>query len=611
LAKIINPKVAVLLPVFKGIKYLLPQVKSIISQKNINLTLYLSLDPSADGSIEMLNYLEKKYKNIVVIRHEKIFKSPTKHFFFLISKINENLYDFISLSDQDDIWFDKKLITSIKVLRQTNCDCYSSSVIAFDKKKSIKKKLFKSGNQKKFDYVFESAGPGSTYLLSKNFVASFKKFLIQKKDAYNFKNYDWLIYAFARNKKFKWKIDENPSLLYRQHSRNYLGARLGIKSNIYRIKEVISGRALKEVSKLLSLLDSKNKKNLPDIKNLPKLIKNSFNFRRNFLDKFLILIYFVSTFFFGKFNKNTYHFSFTKILNIFLVFCLIFLGHNVIFQYYDIIKKISYFDHFLNFIVFSIMMVLVSKRFYLLIFNEKKNKLKFINWFKIFINSQIFSIFLPYSSFFYRHYYLNKTIQISYETLFKYTVFIFTTEQFILWFLASCSLLIISSQSLLFFPPIIIMFLFYFHYIYYDKLVLVAFKVLKFFKFFKKYKFKLSLIQNHNKLKIFSLTLVKIFINTLLFYLVSNSLGFGFNLNQIMIMVFLNEILQNFKITPYNFGVAELSFGLLFEFFLEFDLISGALFKIHLRFIEVIFYFIIGLSLNFNGVKEKIYTITK
>ena len=155
------------------------------------------------------------------------------------------------------------------------------------------------------------------------------------------------------------------------------------------------------------------------------------------------------------------------------------------------------------------------------------------------------------------------------------------------------------------------MFLFYFHYIYYDKLVLVAFKVLKFFKFFKKYKFKLSLIQNHNKLKIFSLTLVKIFINTLLFYLVSNSLGFGFNLNQIMIMVFLNEILQNFKITPYNFGVAELSFGLLFEFFLEFDLISGALFKIHLRFIEVIFYFIIGLSLNFNGVKEKIYTITK
>ena len=71
------------------------------------------------------------------------------------------------------------------------------------------------------------------------------------------------------------------------------------------------------------------------------------------------------------------------------------------------------------------------------------------------------------------------------------------------------------------------------------------------------------------------------------------------------------EILQNFKITPYNFGVAELSFGLLFEFFLEFDLISGALFKIHLRFIEVIFYFIIGLSLNLNGIKEKNYTITK
>lgn len=155
------------------------------------------------------------------------------------------------------------------------------------------------------------------------------------------------------------------------------------------------------------------------------------------------------------------------------------------------------------------------------------------------------------------------------------------------------------------------MFLFYFYYNYYDELVLVAFKVLKFIKFFKKYNFKLFLIQNHTKLQICFLTVIKIFINTLLFYLVSKSLGFGFNLNQIIIMIFLNEILQNLKITPYNLGVAELSFGLLFEFFLEFDLVSGALFKIHLRFIEVIFYFIIGLSLNINGIKEKNYIITK
>ena len=100
--------------------------------------IYLSVDPCADGSIEYVNRIKKKNKNIKVLKHSKLFRTPTKHFFFLISQINEKDYDYISLSDQDDIWFDDKIFKSIQLLKAKKVDCYSGSVIAFNDKKKKK-----------------------------------------------------------------------------------------------------------------------------------------------------------------------------------------------------------------------------------------------------------------------------------------------------------------------------------------------------------------------------------------------------------------------------------------------------------------------------------------
>lgn len=41
-------------------------------------------------------------------------------------------------------------------------------------------------------------------------------------------SHDWIAYAVTRSKKYKWVIDSNSYILYRQHSLNVQGARLGI-----------------------------------------------------------------------------------------------------------------------------------------------------------------------------------------------------------------------------------------------------------------------------------------------------------------------------------------------------------------------------------------------
>ena len=110
--------VAILMPTYKGIKYIKQQIQSIIRQKKVNLTLIISIDPSPDGTFDFLIKLSKSFKNIEIIKHYNNFGSPTKNFFYLLSKVDANKYDYIGLADHDDIWKDDKIINGINLLKK-------------------------------------------------------------------------------------------------------------------------------------------------------------------------------------------------------------------------------------------------------------------------------------------------------------------------------------------------------------------------------------------------------------------------------------------------------------------------------------------------------------
>ena len=107
-------KIAILLPVFNGSKFLKSQIETIQKQKKVNFDIFISVDRSSDNSKFICHQLSKKYKNIKVLKHNKVFGSASKNFFYLLTKVNFKKYKYISLTDQDDLWFKDKLIDSKK-----------------------------------------------------------------------------------------------------------------------------------------------------------------------------------------------------------------------------------------------------------------------------------------------------------------------------------------------------------------------------------------------------------------------------------------------------------------------------------------------------------------
>jgi rhamnosyltransferase len=159
------PRVAVLLASFNGELYIKEQIMSILDQEGVFIDLFISDDFSSDLTVNIIKKINKK--NIILLRPKSRLGSPSKNFFNLISSVDIAKYDFFSFSDQDDIWFKDKIFKAIKLLNKIKASGYSSNFTAmWENGKKIN--FRKDYNQKKFDYIFESAGPGCSYLIRKD-----------------------------------------------------------------------------------------------------------------------------------------------------------------------------------------------------------------------------------------------------------------------------------------------------------------------------------------------------------------------------------------------------------------------------------------------------------
>ncbi len=237
------PKVAILMPTFNGARFLENQINSINSQSNVLPTTFIYDDKSYDNSLQIAqNYSLVNVKYISSLPNISNQKSAAISFYRIINGINiPSDFEYIALADQDDIWFSDKLSRAINCLKYNKCGGYSSSVIAYWED-GFNKYLKKSGNTSIKNSLFESAGPGCTYVLTREVFDLFQEFL--KKNINVIKKldfHDWSIYGFVTNNGFKWHIDPNPSMYYRQHSNNSFGASFSIEQKVKRVKMILDG----------------------------------------------------------------------------------------------------------------------------------------------------------------------------------------------------------------------------------------------------------------------------------------------------------------------------------------------------------------------------------
>jgi rhamnosyltransferase len=249
-----NPRIAVLLAAYNGENWLTEQVQSILAQKDVDVRIFVSLDKSSDASKSLLETMAAANSRIIFLG-ETVRGSAGKNFYGLIK--NQDIprdFDYYCLADQDDIWLDEKLSRAVARLKETVSCGYSSNVTAFWAS-GERRMIVKSQPQRKWDYFFEAAGPGCTYVLEAGLYKDLVDFVRASEiPVERFEAHDWLIYAFARSRCYPWTIDERSYMLYRQHASNQVGANKGMRAYLKRFRMVMSGNWFNRAETLIRIL---------------------------------------------------------------------------------------------------------------------------------------------------------------------------------------------------------------------------------------------------------------------------------------------------------------------------------------------------------------------
>lgn len=258
LTEVTLPRVAVCLAAFNGMRYLQPQVESIFAQSGVVITLFVSVDRSTDGTEEWFRALQSQNVHVELLPCGESFGGAAANFFRLVRDIDFSPFDYVAYADQDDLWLPEKLKRAVDTLVEKGADGYSSDVIAFwesGRSRYIKK----SYPQQRWDYLFESAGPGCTFVISRPLAVSLQTLLrANQQKALRVGLHDWFTYAFARSHGYKWVIDPFGSLMYRQHGDNQVGVNAGLSAWLWRAKKVLNGWGLSQARLIADLVGVQN-----------------------------------------------------------------------------------------------------------------------------------------------------------------------------------------------------------------------------------------------------------------------------------------------------------------------------------------------------------------
>lgn len=219
-------RVVVLLATYQGMPWLPDQLASILDQRDVEVRIVVSDDGSDDGTLDALAAATPG--RVTLLPRRETGGGSAQNFLHLIDVAEVDADEYVAFADQDDLWLPDKLSRHVTLLKHHEADAVSSSIEALYPDGS-RKLIRKDHPQRRLDFICESPGPGSTYLLTPAAFATIRADLATGVvDEAQVGFHDWLIYALLRARGRKWLIDHWPSVTYRQHESNEMGANRGL-----------------------------------------------------------------------------------------------------------------------------------------------------------------------------------------------------------------------------------------------------------------------------------------------------------------------------------------------------------------------------------------------
>lgn len=240
------PRFAVCLAAYNGMAFIAEQIQSILAQDGVVLQLFVSVDKSMDGTEERLAAWAMAEPRLTLLPCGNRFGNAGRNFYRLLRDVDLTGFDYLSFADQDDIWQVEKLWRAHRTITTLKVSGYSSNFTAFwPSGKS--KRINKAWQQRAYDYLFESAGPGCTYVMRRGLALALQDLVRRSGSSLSGIDYhDWLTYAFARSHHYSWVIDDWSSISYRQHASNQIGVNAGWRSFRLRARKVLSGYGFRQ-----------------------------------------------------------------------------------------------------------------------------------------------------------------------------------------------------------------------------------------------------------------------------------------------------------------------------------------------------------------------------
>lgn len=245
-------KIAILMATYNGEKYICQQIDSILSQTCKDWELYIHDDGSTDNTIAAVESYVEKYPNKIHLIDGKSTGGAKYNFFYMFGQVEAPYY---MTCDQDDVWLDKKIeLTYDKMLTIENkadvpCLVYTELRVVDSELNTIADTM--SGYQSLDchkrtinQFILQNSVTGCTMMVNR----ALRDKMLRITDIDNTIMHDWWAALVAAQFGKTAFIDE-PTILYRQHGDNSLGA-LGINKLSYIVRRVWQKKQIQESMRL-------------------------------------------------------------------------------------------------------------------------------------------------------------------------------------------------------------------------------------------------------------------------------------------------------------------------------------------------------------------------
>ena len=218
------PFVAILLSTYEGERFLVPQLHSLLSQTHRDWVLYWRDDGSTDGTRKVMrDFLTRMGPERAVVLEENIRVGATESYMRLLRRAYADGNPVLAFADQDDVWLPEKLSRGVAALAAVPDEVpalYFARQVLVDASLRHIALSYRVRRPPGFPTCLtQNLATGCTVLMNREAMA-----LMAERPAPTGSLHDWWSYIVVSAQGGRLIADNEPTVLYRQHESNTVGA---------------------------------------------------------------------------------------------------------------------------------------------------------------------------------------------------------------------------------------------------------------------------------------------------------------------------------------------------------------------------------------------------